>query len=51
MSVHTRVKCRDWHVFPIDSVRIWGRMAIAGARVLSSPPRSMRENRKTSFRR
>jgi hypothetical protein len=28
----TRVKTGNWHVFPIDNLSAWARMAIAGAR-------------------
>jgi hypothetical protein len=33
------------HVFPIDNPATWGKIAIAGARALSFPPRLMRGNR------
>lgn len=33
------VKTGNWHVFPIDNPTAWARMAIAGARAVSSPPR------------
>jgi hypothetical protein len=45
------VKTGNWHVFPIDNPAAWARMAIAGARALSFPPRLMRGNRNASFRR
>jgi hypothetical protein len=32
-------KTGNWHVFPIDNPVAWARMAIAGARALSFPPR------------
>jgi len=39
------VKSGNRHVFPIDNRSAWARMAIAGARALSFPPRLMRGNR------
>ena len=38
-STYHRVKSGNWHVFPIDNPFTWARMAIAGARALSFPPR------------
>lgn len=32
-------KSGNWHVFPIDNPMAWARMAIAGARAMSYPPR------------
>jgi len=45
--IEFRDKCqtRNWHVFPIDNLAAWARMAIAGACALSFPPRPMRESR------
>jgi hypothetical protein len=39
------VKTGNWHVFPIDNPAASARIAFAGARALSLPPRLMRGNR------
>jgi hypothetical protein len=39
------VKTGNWHVFPIDNPVVRRKIAIAGARALSFPPRLMRGNR------
>ena len=49
---NTRVKTGNWHVFPIDNRLKSAKMAIAGARALSSPsPADAREPKRSSARR